>query len=316
MMSALQAHDPVLPRERRAAQFAPPRSTYKQGLNAPFFSAVINIEAGGLSGNKSRRIADLLGTIEGLAPERIRYVDGASLTRTLRDLAAMRPDAVIVCGGDGTARTAIETLTPHGVPTAPLPGGTLNRLVSAVFGQSRTDKIVARIAEGTPSWIPAGAVGGHRFFVVSGFGAPMRLNGVREHIRAGRWADAWGAWRSATSDMFGPSLEIGRFGRQVSCAIIALGPIDSAFGLRPFSSRGAFEVASALWPGWSSALALAPFALAGGWRGRPGIVAGPAHAVALQGLGEGIPALLDGEPFLLPKEAVITYEDRAGLVWR
>jgi diacylglycerol kinase family enzyme len=316
MMSALQAHDPVFPRERKAAQFAPPRSTYKQGLNAPYFSAVINIEAGGLSLNKRRCIAELLGTIEGLAPERIQYVDGASLTRTLHNLAALRPDAVIVCGGDGTARTAIETLTPLGVATVPLPGGTLNRLVSAVFGHSRTDEIIARIAEGAPSFIPAGVVNGHRFFVVSGYGAPMRLNGVREHIRAGRWADAMGAWRSATKDMFGPSLQIGRFGLQVSCAIVALGPIDAAFGLRAPSSRGDFEAASVLWSGWSSALALAPFALMGGWRNCPRVVAGPARAVALQGLGEGIPALLDGEPFLLPREAVITYEDRAGLVWR
>lgn len=316
MINTLQVHDQAFANAGRTSPVAARQRSFDGAPSERTFSAVINIDAGGLSGNKRRRIADRLRTIHGLAPERIQYADGAGLARTLRDLAATRPDAVIVCGGDGTVRTAIETLTPLGVATAPLPGGTLNRLVSAVFGHNRADRIITRIAQGGSFWIPAGDVAGHRFYVVSGYGAPMRLNGVREQVRAGRWTDAWSAWQSATRGMFGPSVEIGRPGRQASCAIVALGPVDAAFGLRSPGSRDAFEVASTLWPGWSSALALAPFAMAGGWRKRPGVVSEIARAVSLKGLGEGIPALLDGEPFVLPNEAVITYEERAGLVWR
>lgn len=316
MITALKAHDALASDLALAPPIGSEQALRAQSNDARAFAAVINIDAGGLSGAKRRRIVHLLRTRAGLPPERIRYADGASLARTLREAAAMQPAAVIVCGGDGTARTAVETLTPLGTPTALVPGGTLNRLAATVSGHRSAERIIANLRQGRPDWIPAGAVNGRRFYVVSGYGPPMRLNAVREEIRASRWGEAWAAWRRATKDMFGPSLTIGPSGREASCAIVALGPIDSAFGLRPPQDRGAFEVGSALWRGWPGALALAPFAFLGGWRRRPGVDAAQDRVVTLQGPREGMPALLDGEPFLLPSEVQITYEERAGLVWR
>ena len=281
------------------------------------FRVVVNLDAGGLSRRKLLDLTELLRASFAVKPRAIQYVDRHSLTDALQDVAHSRPDAVLVCGGDGTARTAIEALTPLGVPVVPLPGGTLNRLVHAVYGSCQIKRIMAGLSHGAPAWIPAGVAAGRRFYVVSGYGAPMQLNAVREHVRAGRWPQAWRALSAASKGMFAPTLEVGASKEhKASCAIVALGPIDAAFGLKPLGARSAFEVASATVTGWGSALQLAPFALLGGWRERPNVNVGSAMHLRLQGDHAGIVALMDGEPFVLPSQIDITYEPRAGLVWR
>jgi diacylglycerol kinase family enzyme len=286
------------------------------GCRATRFAAVINLSAAGASQQRRAALRRALQQSLDLPDRAIRYADGASLRAVLAETAEDSPDAVIVYGGDGTARTAIEVLSPLGIAAAPLRGGTLNRLATAVHGARATPQIVERLAAGRATWIEGGRVGRRRFFVAAGFGAPMRLNGLREHLRAGDPAAALAQWRALAPTLFSTPIELGRLGRRVSCAIVGVGRIDSAFGLRAPAARDAFEVASARWNGIADMAAMAPFALLGGWRTRPGVVAGAARCIFLRGDAAGIPALLDGEAVTLDREVIVQFEERCGLVWR
>jgi diacylglycerol kinase family enzyme len=299
----------------RGSENAPDRDALGD-QQAQGFAAVINVDAGALSGIKRRRIAetlrsDVLG--EGV---RIFYADGAGLVDTLLAAAETRPKAVLVCGGDGTARTAIETLTPLGVASAPLPGGTLNRLVHTVYGEARLHSILARIVSGGARWIPAGVVGGHRFYAVSGYGAAMRLNAAREHVRALRWGKAISALAAHSKRIFDEPLALGDDRTAVTCAIIGLGPVDAAFGLARPARRDEFEIAAATLRGFGDGLKLAGRVAIKRWRKSPDVSVLNARSVLLEAPGDTLFALLDGEPFELPKQVKISYQERAGLVWR
>lgn len=307
--------NPNQPILRRTSERTNPRMASAPPAGADLV-AVFNLDSGGLSGRKRRIIAETLRKVTELAPRRILYADGANLTHVLNEATSLSPKAVLVCGGDGTARTAIETLTPLGIATAPLPGGTLNRLSAAVYGETRLNPILQRIQRGRADWIPAGRIGSHRFYVVSGFGAWMRLNRVRESLRAGDWGAAWRHFREISEHVLDQEIEVNGSPQRAHCAIVALGPVDAAFGLRPPDERNSFEVASASLNGWSDALTLAPFAVVGGWRVRRNVTAGMTRMVTLKVAADSLHALLDGEAVMLPNEVAITYEEHAGLVWR
>jgi diacylglycerol kinase family enzyme len=283
-------------------------------LNAsPRFAAVVNLGAFG-RGERSRLERHFVREL-GLSPADISYADPHALRDAFHRAAARGASVVLAYGGDGTARTAIEELSPLGVAVAPLPGGTLNRLSRRVFGASPLGAIIRGVANGRGEWIEGGRIGRRRFFVAAGFGAMMRLGGLREHIRKGDLRAALQRWFAMQGTLFAEPIEIGRFGRETDCVIVGVGPVDAAFGLKPEAPREAFEVASAQFGSLWGAAALAPFALLGGWRSLRGVVAGKARCVHLRGR-EGIPALLDGEPATLGAETVLHFEERCGLVWR
>jgi hypothetical protein len=278
------------------------------------FAAIINADAGAMNARRRVAAAEALRRRLRIDGARLIIADGADLGEAAAEIARQSPRAVLAIGGDGTARTMIETLTPLGIACAPLPGGTLNRFSRALYGRVRMDDLLHQIKHGQAAWAPAGRVGDHRFYVVSGYGAPMRLNRLREHVRARRVGAVWQAWRAIGEDMFNSPIAVD--GREATCAIVALGPIDSAFGLSAPAQRDALEIARASWRHMGEAIGLAPFALLGGWRTRRGVDAYIGARVALSSSTQTLPALLDGEPFLLPPRCAIQFEPRAGLVWR
>jgi diacylglycerol kinase family enzyme len=273
------------------------------------FAAVINAAAAGARGAPARLSARLA-----LPHDRIFVAGGGDLVTALRRAAAHQPDAVLVWGGDGTARTAVETLSPLGVATAPLPGGTLNRLARNVHGTGDLDQVLAGMAAGAPAWIPAGRVAARPFYVAAGLGAPMRLNAVREALRRGRLDEAWRRWRTAAPALFTEPLAAD--GQAATLALIGVGRLDAAFGLGRADSVSGLEIAAARWTSVFDAAAIIPFALAGGWRGRPGVSVRQGDSARFVSPAGAIPALLDGESVTLPAAADLTFEPRAGLVWR
>ncbi len=52
----------------------------------------------------------------------------------VRAAVAAAPDLLLILAGDGTARLAAALAGPDGPPVAPLPGGTLNMLPHALYG--------------------------------------------------------------------------------------------------------------------------------------------------------------------------------------
>jgi diacylglycerol kinase family enzyme len=237
-----------------------------------------------------------------------------------------------VLGGDGTARTALEVLTPLGIPVVPLPGGTLNRLSRLVYGTASATAILRRVvASGRVRALPGARLGEHRFFVACGFGMAMGMHGVREAVRRGDVVAAIKAFASAARHLFAPSVIIHAGGPTVGwredtvqMAVVAVGPLAPAFGLpapmNPAPSlgpgQGGLEVVTARLTGWWQLVGLAPRALMGSWPEAPGITREARDTVEVASIGAAgpVPGLLDGEPIQLDGAAVILFDPACGLV--
>lgn len=297
------------------ARFSENRETSRAPAKAARFAAVMNISSTRLSDRKRQRLTELLRARFGDALGAIAYADGECLGDVIRMLTEASPRAIMVIGGDGTARTALEILTPMNIAVAPLPGGTLNRISKLVYGDAPIPAVLDRIADGAPRWIAGGRIGPRRFYCAAGLGAAMQLHHVREHLRRGAFGEAWRTWRSILPDLFSREIGVGDIGRRVQCAIVGVGPIDAAFGLRRRKTRDGLEVATASWRNLWHMASLAPSVIFGGWRARHHVVTSTVESARFSSQAGGIPALLDGEFTLLPDAVSVRHQTQAGLVW-
>jgi diacylglycerol kinase family enzyme len=73
-------------------------------------------------------------------------------------------DVIIVLGGDGTARAAAELAPRHGPPLVLLPGGTLNILSKALYGNlAWPEALAAALERGVIKRLPLGRANGEAF---------------------------------------------------------------------------------------------------------------------------------------------------------
>lgn len=261
-------------------------------------------------------------------PARAILTDRAGLRRVLAGLARERPEVVAVLGGDGTARTALEVLTPEGIPVLPLPGGTLNRLARRVHGPGQVGEVLlTAVRSGRPRWLSGARLGPHRFFVASGYGALMRLQQVRETLRSDGAGAALRRWASVSADLFGRQLSVGGLTGGLDAVVVSVGPLHRAFGLaQPIprqdrqdgqDGQGGLQMAGARWDGWRDLLAFAPRVVTGHWAGDRRVICRNTDTVTLSTAvpDGGIDALLDGERVRLEAPARVEFDARAGLVW-
>jgi len=279
-------------------------------------AVVINPAARALGRSlRAERLARALGERCGVAAGDIRLATPAGLADAIERAADTRPDVIALACGDGSARTALEILTPRGIPTAVLPCGTLNRIAAAAWGTTDMTAILGALAHGSARSIAGGIAGQHRFFCASGFGEPMRLGRLREDLRLRAWGRAWRSWREMAPFLFRSPVRLGPERVPVTCAIVAVGPIDAAFGLAPQARPANLEAAGALWRGWGDALGFAPSVLGGGWRRRAATIIQSTGAIRVEGDVDVLPALMDGEAVAVPSGVEIVYQDDCGLVW-
>ena len=97
---------------------------------------------------------------------------------------SQKPLAVIVVGGDGTARTAAHRAVSTGVPIIPMPGGTMNVLPKIVFGHGDMARAIAEIPKLKPQALDVGRIGGETFFLAAAFGLAGPMTRLREATRS------------------------------------------------------------------------------------------------------------------------------------
>lgn len=175
----------------------PPDSTLLEP-SAPsrprFASALVlfNEKAGSVAPGDDEKLVDAL-KLAGV--ERYALVSAENISAKL---FARAPDfdVVIVLGGDGTARAAASLAPEDAPPLVLLPGGTLNILPHALYGQlSWPEALSAALERGVEKRLPAGVVNEERFFVAAMFGAPTVLARAREAAREGNLLKAIGRIR-------------------------------------------------------------------------------------------------------------------------
>jgi diacylglycerol kinase family enzyme len=233
---------------------------------------------------------------------------GDNIMDCLDKAFADRPDLVLA--GDGTARAAAERAGMKGPLIAPLPGGTMNMLPHAVYGEVNWQVALrAVLQQGEARTLGGGTVEGHTFFVAAVLGAPALWAGVREAMREGDHRKAMiratGALRRAFTGRLRYRLSGGLNGKaealSLLCPLISQELDDDehvleAAAIDPHNAAQAFR--------------LAFHAVADDWRNDPAVVVGRCKSGRVWASGR-IPAILDGEPVRLGSSARIAYNRNA-----
>ena len=237
---------------------------------------------------------------------RIETPECAELTAAIRKAVDRSPDLLVIIAGDGTARCAAEMAGIDGPLVATLPGGTMNMLPRALYGDRDWETALRdTLKDGRVRPVSGGEVGGHRFYVAALLGSPALWALAREAVREGRFNLAFQRARRAAQRAFSGRLRYSIEGgpTQRAEALSLMCPLIS----RALDDEEHVLEAAALDPaGAAEAFRLGVRTLRGDWRQDPAVeVFRCRHARAwASGL---IPASVDGEPIRLPRSVEIRY---------
>ncbi|HEY2660019.1 MAG TPA: diacylglycerol kinase family protein [Caulobacteraceae bacterium] len=227
----------------------------------------------------------------------------------VRAAVGAAPDLVLVLAGDGTARLAAELCGPDGPLVAPLPGGTMNMLPRALYGNRPwPDALTSALEDGVERSICGGRVGQRAFYVAAILGSPALWGHAREAVRARKFQEAWRragyALRRAFTGELRYALDGGR--RQEAEAMILINPVVS----KSMEQETALEAAVLDMRDAREVFRLAFNGLVSDWRRDPGVTVTPCTQGRIWAR-RSIPAILDGEVQRLPRMAQIEFVPHA-----
>jgi diacylglycerol kinase family enzyme len=234
---------------------------------------------------------------------------GETMDAQINTALASAPDVLFVLAGDGTARAAASKAGPKGPLVAPLPGGTMNMLPKALYGT--TDwKVALRNAleHGRSQCVSGGSVEGQAFYCAGIFGSPALWAPAREAMRTGKLSLAWTYGRRALRRAFSGKIRVELDGGKArkSEALVLISPMISTAMDEPVGlEAAAMNPADA-----AQAFRLAANALFSDWRQDPSVMTQPARRIRIKARSR-IPAVLDGEPTLLPHDMTVTFIAKA-----
>ena len=265
---------------------------------------VANIASGGVGPDAPAEIAQICADL-GLHTH-ICAPAKEDLTNCLRGAVDAGPDLLVVLAGDGTVRAAAELCGPTGPVIVPLPGGTMNMLPHAIYGQRPwQDALSVALAEGEPRMLGGGEVEGRHFLVAAILGSPALWAPAREAARYGQARLAWIRAQRALRRFFSGRLRyaLDEAPRAKTAALSFLCPVISR--ALP-ADAAALEAAALDLHGVRDLVSLGFHALRGDWREAP-VVAAVACQRARVWAAEPIPAILDGEAVRLASAAVVAW---------
>ena len=234
---------------------------------------------------------------------------GDTMDAQIDEALASKPDVLFVLAGDGTARAAASKAGPKGPLVSPLPGGTMNMLPKALYGTTDWKAALRDSLEnGSAQCVSGGVVGEHAFYCAGIFGSPALWAPAREAMRTGKLSLAWTygrrALRRAFSGKIRVELDLGKPRR--SEALVLISPMISRAMQEPVGlEAAAMNPADA-----AEAFRLAANAVFSDWRQDPSVVTQSARLIRVRGRSR-IPAVLDGEPVLLPNDITVAFKAKA-----
>lgn len=285
------------------AEAAAPQSAraIRPGASALVF---FNEKAGSVSPGDREKLVEALAAAE---IGQVALIDAEKISRRLF-ARAKDFDVIIVLGGDGTARAAAELAPRDGPPLILLPGGTLNILPRALYGERAwPEALAAALERGVIKKLPVGRANNEPFYVAALFGGTTQLVHVREAVREGKPLTAWRRLRIAWKRSFTRSLRA-RVGRGQMSDIEAIGVLLPSFS-------GGIEADDLEWVRLdaNNVLDLARVsirALTAGWRNDPAIEIARTKSGDVDASLGYVHATLDGEPRRFYSRVHIKYDPR------
>ena len=186
----------------------------------------------------------------------------------------------------------------------------MNMLPKALYGTADWKEALRKaLEEGEPRFISGGRVNGEApFFCAAIFGSPALWAPAREAMRTGKLKLAWTYARRALKRAFTGRIRYSLDGarRKRAEALALISPMIS----RAMEEPTGLEAAAMDPSDAAEAFRMAAHALFSDWRHDPSVSTRPAQRVAI-GARSRIPAVIDGEPVLLDREAMVSFIPRA-----
>jgi diacylglycerol kinase family enzyme len=271
--------------------------------------AVINTSSGGRDSESEQKIFNIL-TRAGIVEPKVWCGEAKEIKRSFAEAAEQKLEVLVVLGGDGTIRTAAEVCADKGPYLIPLPGGTMNMLPRALYGEVTWEEALKNTLT-APSLkvLSGGRIAGKQFLIVAFVGAPALLAEPRESMREGNIVDAIEKGSVAFRKMFETKIQYfmsgGMKGDAQAMALIC--PLISE---QMSDSDQALEVAVVDVESAAEVVRLATTAAFGKWRNDRNILLTKTKRVDVQSSTD-IPATLDGEIVNLGTSAEINFVSRA-----
>jgi diacylglycerol kinase family enzyme len=164
--------------------------------------AVLNTASGTCDENSESQMREIFQEL-GVVPVHIWCGGPEDLAQTFEEVDTYNLDILVVLGGDGTIRTAALRSRADGPYLIPLPGGTMNLLPRALYGElGWLDVLRKTLERPVVKHVSGGEVKGERFFISGLFGAPALWANVREAVRGGDLSRAIEHGKVALDRMF------------------------------------------------------------------------------------------------------------------
>jgi diacylglycerol kinase family enzyme len=231
------------------------------------------------------------------------------MARSFAETAGQKPDLLIVLGGDGTIRAAADACAERGAYLIPLPGGTMNMLPRALYGDLSWEDALEKILT-APSLkvLSGGRIAGQQFLVAAIAGAPALWAEPRESIREGDIVDAIEKGRVAFRRTFETKVQYLISGR-IKGEAEAVAVISPTISREMSDSDQALEVAVIDVDSAGDVISLATSAAFNKWRDDRNVLLTKTKRVSMQS-SKDIPAMLDGENVNLGTNAEVNFISR------
>ena len=270
---------------------------------------VINTSSGGCDSNCEGEMLDILKGA-GIVETKIWCGDADQMERSFKEAARQKLDVLVALGGDGTIRRAAEACAAQGRYLIPLPGGTMNMLARALYGdvswQDALDKI---LAAPSAKVLSGGRVAHKQFLIAAIVGAPTLWAEARESMRERDISDAIEKGTAAFQSMF--ETKVRYFISEVKMGEAeALAVICPLISQEMSDSEQAFEAAAIEVENVAEMIGLLTTVAFGKWRDDRNILLTKTNKVRVQSR-KDIPAMLDGEKVNLGRSAEINFVSKA-----
>lgn len=270
---------------------------------------IINTSSGGFDSESEQKMFCILQRA-GIVEPRVWCDSADEMTRSLIEATGQNLDVLIVLGGDGTIRTAAEACAEKGSYLIPLPGGTVNMLHRALYGDVAWEETLRNtLTAPSAKMLSGGRIAGKQFLIAALVGAPALWAESRESMREGDIVDAIEKGSVAFRKMFETKIQYLISGEMKgeAEAVALICPLISE---QMSDSEQALEAAVVDVESAAEVIGLLSTAAFGKWRDHRNIVLAKTKRVSVQS-SKDIPATLDGEIVNLGTSAEINFVSRA-----
>lgn len=270
---------------------------------------ILNTSSGSCDAESEEKMLRILNGA-GILEPKTWCGEADQMERFFAEATDQKLELLIVLGGDGTIRTAAEACAETGLYLIPLPGGTMNMLPRALYGDvSWEDALENTLAAPSTKALSGGRIGDTQFFVAAILGAPSLWAEPRESMREGDFLDAIEKGRVAFKKMFETKVQyfISTQMKGDAEAVAVICPIISE---EMSESEQALEAAVIDVESAAEVIGLVTAATFGKWRNDRNTLLTKTKRVTLQS-SKDIPAILDGERVNFGRNGEINFVSKA-----